>query len=400
MGYEPRTIVPGALDEEPANAFIHNEATTSRNASQIAVWDIGVRLCHWLLVGTVVAALVTGFFVPKQWLDVHIVFGTAVAALIAFRVVWGFAGSTHARFASFVVGPAAAVRYLRTLLAGRAGRHIGHNPLGAMMIVAFLLVLGLLTATGLGALGGELKQGPFAPFTSFATGHSAKEIHETLAVGLLGLITLHVAGVTIESLRIRENLVQSMLTGRKAIASLRAAGATEPSRPRLAAAMLALIAVGAVPWIIHYARLPGLGIPTTPLDPVYAKECSACHSAHHPSLAPAATWRAIIAGLDDHFGDNASLDGPLAARLLAYLTANSAEHWDTKAANGFRMPDATQPLRITASLAWKRAHRDIPETAFSAKAVGGKLNCAACHDDASSGRFAPQAITIPKETTP
>ena len=399
MNYLPRTSVSGARDEEPADAFMRDWPMTRRNVSQIAVWDLGVRLFHWLLVGTVVAALITGYFAPKPWLDVHVAFGTAVAALIVFRLVWGFAGSTHARFASFVVGPGVVVRHVRTLLAGRAGRHIGHNPVGAMMIVVLLLVLGVLTATGTIALGGALKQGPLAPFTSFATGSGAKKIHEALAAGLLGLIMLHVTGVMIESFRARENLVKSMLTGRKAIAGSRTARAIVPGRPRLAAAVLAAIAIGVVPWIVHYARLPGLGTPGAALDPVYAKECGACHTAYHPSLAPAATWRAVIAGLDDHFGDNASLDGPVAGRLLGYLTANSAEHWDTKAANRFRMPGETEPLRITALPAWKRVHRGIPETAFNVKAVGGKFNCAACHGDAASGRFAPQDIAFPKEKT-
>lgn len=399
MGYEPRSIVPGAFNFDPTNAFSAVWTPTRRVVSQIAVWDLGVRLFHWLLVGTVVAALVTGLFAPKPWLDGHIVFGTLVSALIVFRVIWGFTGSKHARFASFVVGPGAAIRYLRTLLAGRAGNHIGHNPLGAMMIVALLLVLGLLTATGLGALAGELKQGPFAPFTSFSTGHSAKEIHQFLAYGLLGLIVLHVAGVAIESLRVRENLVRAMLTGHKPIAGPRPARAAVPARPRLAAAIFAVIVVGTVPWVIYFAQRPGLDVPTAPLDPVYAKECGACHTAYHPSLASAATWRAVFAGLDGHFGDNASLDAPLADRLLGYLTSNSAEHWDTKPANFFRLPDAAEPLRITASPAWKRTHRRIPEPAFGSKAVGGKLNCSACHSDAASGRFAPQAITTPKETT-
>ncbi len=399
MNYLPRPSVSSGREGDSANAVMRDWAATRRNASQIAVWDLGVRLFHWLLVATNLAALITGYFAPKRWLDVHIVFGTAVAVLIVFRLVWGFAGSKHARFASFVVGPGAVIRYLRTLLAGRAGRHIGHNPLGATMIVALLLVLGLLTATGVIALGGALKQGPFAPFTSFATGSGAKEIHEALALGLLGLVLLHIAGVIIESFRTRENLVQSMLTGRKKIAASCAADSTKPGHPRLAAAVLTFIAIGTVPWIIHFNRLAGLGVPTAPLDPVYAKECGACHSVYHPSLASAETWRAVIAGLDDHFGDNASLDGPVAGRLLNDLIANSAEHWDTKAAKSFSIPDATQPLRITASSAWKLAHRSIPETTFGAKAVGGKFNCAACHSDASRGRFAPQAIAIPKERT-
>ena len=399
MGYEPRSIVPEALDFDPTKAFSAVWAPTRRVVSQITVWDIGVRLFHWLLVGPVVAALVTRRFAPKPLLDLHIVFGTLVFALVVFRLIWGFTGSQHARFASFIVGPSAALRYLRTLLAGRAGSHIGHNPLGAMMIVALLLALGLLTATGLVALGGELKQGPFAAFTSFVTGHDAKAIHQFLAYGLLGLIVLHVAGVAMESLRIRENIVRAMLTGRKAVAGARPARATVSARPRLAAAIFAVIVVATLPWVVHFARLPGLGVPTVPLDIAYAKECGACHTAYHPSLAPAATWRAVFAGLDAHFGDDASLDGPLTARLQDYLIANSAERWDSKPANFFRLPDAAQPLRITAAPAWKRIHSRIPEPAFGVKAVGGKLNCSACHSDAASGRFAPQAITTPKETT-
>jgi hypothetical protein len=268
-----------------------------------------------------------------------------------------------------------------------------------MMIVALLLALGLLTATGLVALGGELKQGPFAAFTSFATGNHAKAIHQILAYGLLGLIVLHVAGVAMESLRIRENIVRAMLTGRKAVAGPQPARATVSARPRLAAAIFIMTAAATLPWIVHSARLPGLGAPTAPLDPIYAKECGACHTAYHPSLASAATWQAVIAGLDAHFGDDASLDGPLTNRLLGYLTANSAEQWDSKPANFFRLPDAAQPLRITASPAWQRTHRRIPQTAFGSKAVGGKLNCSACHSDAASGRFAPQAIATPKERT-
>jgi cytochrome c len=103
--------------------------------------------------------------------------------------------------------------------------------------------------------------------------------------------------------------------------------------------------------------------------------------------------------LGDHFGDNASLDSGVTAALLTYLTTNSAEHWDTNAANRLRKASAAEPLRITATDGWKRIHRDIPEAVFKRKSVGGKLNCASCHMDAETGRFAPRAIAIPKEKT-
>jgi len=103
--------------------------------------------------------------------------------------------------------------------------------------------------------------------------------------------------------------------------------------------------------------------------------------------------------LGDHFGDNASLDPEMTASLVRYLAANSAEHWDTLAANRLREPSAAQPLRITATDGWKRIHRDLPESVFKRKAVGGKLNCTSCHTDAESGRFSPRAIDVPKEKT-
>jgi len=101
--------------------------------------------------------------------------------------------------------------------------------------------------------------------------------------------------------------------------------------------------------------------------------------------------------LGDHFGDNASLEPDANATLVSYLTANSAEHWDTQAANRLRKPSAAEPLRITATEGWKRLHRDIPDAVFRRRSVGSKLNCTSCHADAESGRFAPRAIAIPKE---
>jgi cytochrome b len=394
-----RAMTSEGRAEVHGTSVAQKSPTARAPARHLEVWDLGVRVFHWLLVAAVAAAFASGFFLPARWLDAHLAAGTAVAALVAFRVVWGFTGSTHALFASFVVGPAHVVRHVRELLAGRGGRHLGHNPLGATMILALLAVLTLLAATGLVALGGELKQGPLAPFLTFATGHAAKGIHGALALGLLGLVALHVVGVTLETLRSRDGLVRAMLTGHKEDARPHQGEPAARSNPRLAAAVLGLLAAGATAAVTHFARQPALGVPVLPPDPVYLQECGACHFVHHPSLAPAATWRGIMTGLAKHFGDDARLDAPADSRLLAYLTANSAEHWDSKPANHLRTPDSAEPLRITASPGWMHLHRDLPPTAFAAKPVGGRFNCGACHADAASGRFAPQAIAIPTEGT-
>lgn len=167
---------------------------------RVRVWDGFVRLFHWSLVGLIAGTWLTSDG-PKLW---HEAMGYVVAALIAARLVWGFTGPRHARFRDFVRGPRAVMAYLRALGANREPRYLGHNPAGGAMIVALLLSVALTALTG------------WLQTTDAFWGSAAlEEIHEVLATLILVLAALHVAGVVVESLRHRENLVLSMLTGTK-----------------------------------------------------------------------------------------------------------------------------------------------------------------------------------------
>lgn len=365
-----------------------------RQTCLVAVWDLPLRLFHWGLVLAVATALATGFFAPAPWLALHLAAGGAVAALLLFRLVWGFTGSGFSRFASFIYGPRRIAGHLRELIAGRHRAYAGHNPAGAAMIFALLAVLAALCVTGLIAWGGALKQGPLAFATSFSLGHDAREIHEALAWGLLALVCGHLAGVALESLLSRDNLARAMVTGRKRLAEI---PAILPPRPRQALLWLAAIAVLLVPAGLWAARLPSKGMPPVPANAVMARECGACHTAYHPSLLPAASWRAVMADLSDHFGEDAGLDAATTASLTAWLTAHAAESWDSKAANNFRQVAVQEPRRITATAYWQHRHHDLAPALFAAQAIGGKANCGACHQDAATGRFDAQQIRIPKE---
>jgi cytochrome b len=376
---------------------------TSRSAEyrsrDIVVWDRGVRFFHWLLVGSVTGALATGFFAGKPWLDFHVIFGVAIITLVVLRFIWGFLGSTYARFGSFVVSPGAAFRHLRGLFRGEGHEHLGHNPLGAWMIVTLLVVLAAVCATGVAVLGGVVKEGPLAPYMTFALGREVREIHEFLAYAVAGLVGLHIAGALFESWRCGENLPRAMVTGRKRPSPTALAAAPVRGHPLVAGVLALALAVTAGRAVAHYSALPAYRTPTEPLDPVYARECGACHTPHHPSLAPAATWRAIMSGLENHFGENAALSPEQTERLAAYLNVNAAETWDTRPANMLRRPNPKEPLRITAAGAWPRIHRHIPDEVFKSKPIGGKLNCSHCHGDAETGLFAPRAISIKREIT-
>ncbi len=366
----------------------------------VGVWDPFVRFFHWALVLAVAGALVSGYLLGRSWLKLHLVSGAAIVILLAGRLVWGVLGSATARFAEFIVSPARTLQHARELFSGRAPRHLGHNPLGAWMIVALLLSLAALSLTGLMALGGFIKSGPLAFALSFDAGRAARGLHEILAIGLLVLIGAHLAGALFESLRSRENLVRAMFTGAKRAEPGMAPAATTASRPFAAAAIAVAVVAGGSLLVGYGNALPGRGVPQGRLDPLYVGECGSCHTPYHPSLAPAATWAGIMSGLANHFGENAQLDKAAGEAIALYLAENSAEHFDTLPAHLLRNVDSADPLRITSAPGWKRLHRKIGAEIFAAKAVGNSGACAACHADAPSGAFNPAMISIPAKATP
>ncbi len=168
--------------------------------SRVLVWDLPVRLFHWLMVLSFAGAWLTAE--TERWRLLHVTLGYTLGGLVAFRLLWGLVGSRHARFASFVRGPRAVARYLGALLRGRPEHHVGHNPAGALAIVAMLSLSLLLVGSGWALyndLGGELFE----------------ELHEAIAEAMLAVIAVHVAGVALASRLHHENLVGAMVSGRK-----------------------------------------------------------------------------------------------------------------------------------------------------------------------------------------
>ena len=185
-----------------------------RSASRapfVYVWDPFVRVFHW----TLVLAFTVAYLTEEDLLTVHVWAGYLVGALIVARVVWGFVGSSHARFSDFLYSPGAALRYVRDLMLLRAERHLGHSPGGGYMVVLLLLFLAATVVTGLIVYGGEQQAGPLAGMFTEDTGEAMEEVHEVLANVTLALVIAHVAAVLLASFAHRENLVNAMLTGYK-----------------------------------------------------------------------------------------------------------------------------------------------------------------------------------------
>lgn len=188
---------------------------------RILVWDLPVRLGHWLMVAGFALAWVTAE--SERWRLVHVLAGSTVLGVAAYRVLWGFVGSRWARFASFLRSPGEALRYLMGLLRREPAHFTGHNP-AAGWAIALLLVLALCTGFSGWAAYQELG------------GEWLGELHEGLAATFLGVVIVHVSGVVLSSVLHRENLILAMFTGRK---NGQAVEAISSARPLAAFALLA-----------------------------------------------------------------------------------------------------------------------------------------------------------------
>ncbi|MGH7120128.1 MAG: cytochrome b/b6 domain-containing protein [Gemmataceae bacterium] len=166
----------------------------------VKVWDLFIRVFHWSLVLLLPTAYLTGNKI--EWL--HLAAGYAIAVLIALRIGWGIVGARHARFSNFVRSPGAVLAYLWDIARHRAPRHLGHNPAGGAMVLA---LLALLAATGV--------TGYMMTTDAFWGAQWVEDVHQTLANLTIVLIVVHVLGVLAASVQHGENLVRSMITGRK-----------------------------------------------------------------------------------------------------------------------------------------------------------------------------------------
>ena len=166
----------------------------------VKVWDPLVRVFHWSLV----LAFFGAYLLGDDGGQLHQTLGYTVLGLVAFRLIWGLIGGRHARFINFVPSYRTTKDYLKDVAVHREARYLGHNPAGAVMIVALLL-----------ALIGTGTSGWLMTTDTFWDSKWMEEVHEILANGTLLLVGLHVAGVVFSSWRHHENLVRSMFTGRK-----------------------------------------------------------------------------------------------------------------------------------------------------------------------------------------
>ncbi|MAP94831.1 MAG: Ni/Fe-hydrogenase 1 b-type cytochrome subunit [Ponticaulis sp.] len=212
----------------------------SENPSRITVWDWTLRSFHWLLVTLIICQWSTAdnhgiwkqldqLVVSAGWsqyglgnMGWHRYFGYAVLFLLIYRIYWGIFGASTAKFSNFVKGPAAIMGYVKHLKEKPYKPGLGHNPIGALSVVALILVLVAQVTTGLFAVDVDgIESGPLSHMVDFDTGRMIAGLHENAFRALYILIGLHVAAILVYKFVLKANLVPPMITGKRPVAETR-----------------------------------------------------------------------------------------------------------------------------------------------------------------------------------
>lgn len=381
----------------------------------IKVWDLPTRLFHWLLVLAYMGVFYTSY---SEWLlEYHTAAGYTALGLVVFRFLWGFTGNHYARFSEFLKGWGDVKSFLRDTVKLKPLRYLGHNPAVGWAVVFMLLSTAIITVTGIIVFSGEENRGFWAGMFTFPAAEFVRSIHVYLAYTMVVVIIGHICAALFHDFILRENIILSMITGTKEDSELwgRRVSHMQSREGRSVARLLVLSLVTIMGGLGLVYLPPGRGSDFSKMRPpkvinekgyaigvnmnkIWKEECAtSCHSAFYPSLLPARSWKKILDSLDDHFGDNVTLDEKSRKEILDFLIASSAERSTAESSRKmlYSIRANEIPARVTDVAYWKYKHAKISEEVFKRNTIMSKGNCIACHPGAGIGSFEDEDINIP-----
>jgi cytochrome b len=193
-------------------------STPSADEKKVKLWDFPVRLFHWALV----VAIVTAWWTNRQvMIDIHAIAGYSVLALVIFRIIWGFVGSSNARFVDFLTGPRRVIGYLGKLPKGSTSEltYTGHNPAGGWMVLVMILLVGVQAVSGLFASEDTFLffDGPLVAYVSSDFASTMNWIHHTNINLIYAAVGLHVFAALFYLVVKRENLIRAIVIGTRRV---------------------------------------------------------------------------------------------------------------------------------------------------------------------------------------
>lgn len=355
---------------------------------KILVWGLYTRVSHALLMVMMLAVFLTPEV--KRLLTLHVALGYTLALLFLFRILWGFLDVKYSKFKDFNFSLRDLKEYMFAIL-GNKKEYIGHNPASSYAIIAMIILTFLAVITG--ALTYGVKEGmglfSFMNHTMFRDMKLFKEVHEFFSNVLMAVIFTHIAGVLLDKFFHKSRALESMVDGYKI---------GEEEGVKLTWVQKAFGVVAITLSIVAFAYM--LLAPNSLLiadgnqkmdyakeNPAFYKECISCHTLYPPFLLPSKSWVSMMDTLQNHFGDDASLDAATTESIKAFLVKNSAETStkDSSLRILASLENDKMYLAITETPFWKNRHKEIDKAVFKRADIGKPSNCKACHDNIENG---------------
>jgi cytochrome b len=362
------------------------------------IWSIPTRAFHWLLVLFLVLVVISSQ--SENLLKVHTSFGYGVGVLIIFRIVWGIWGPLYSKFKEFPFRDIFSFNPIN-----HRDSYPGHNPPASFVMVAIIFITLLTVFSGISLYGIQEGRGILAFLNReyFYLMDNIAEIHTILVYLLYFLIFLHLGGVIIDRfLNREERVLESIFTGYKMM-DVKSTG-LNPKHKIFASLFLTLsISIS----------LLSLSDKTILTDSIYKptdykisnqnffEECGSCHTLYPPFTLPKDSWSKIMGSLENHFGDDASLDEPTKEDIETFLLKNSANSSNRESAfyilKSLRDTNMTAVIAITETPYWRYKHRDIDKRVFKFREIKSKSNCTACHKQIEKGLIEDEGIEPPSD---
>lgn len=367
---------------------------------KIGVWDFPTRIFHWSFALSFLIAIISQG--DSRYLHIHVVSGLIFFLLLIFRIIWGFCGSRYSKFRSFTFSIRDTLNFTKSLLRLKPISYIGHNPLGSLAIYSMLLLGLLISISGLIVLSGEERIGPMQSQIPFTVGVELHIWHELFAWIMLGVVTVHVTGVVIESKLHHQNLVLAMITGYKRGSRYIK---TISMRYPVGITLLLCIITGTSIWVSKIdlqaseTTKPFFKSPALATSAQWSNLCGECHLAFHPALLPVRSWEKILDQQSDHFGEDLYLENDEIQTLRKFALQNAAETQLTEASlfMASTLSPHTTPIQIIKTSYWQSTHAHIDFEVIQQRLQINPIDCDACHLDADTGVFQDTLMRIPKK---
>ena len=357
------------------------------------VWSLFTRLFHLISALLIIFLFISGE--EDDLLDFHVIAGVSVGVLYIFRVIWGFMDVKYSKFSDFDFSIKNLFEYLINIKNHK--KYLGHNPASSFAIIAMIGLVFLSTLSGVLLYGVQEARGVLGFLNSefYSYMHDIEEFHEAVTTLLMFVIGAHVAGVLLDRVFHGKDTVTSIVNGYKEVEG-------ESLKTTLLQKLFGLVAIIIVLTTLIYGFRGGaitkdynVQIDYEVAHPAFAKECKECHTLYPPFLLPRASWERMMGELENHFGDDASLDESTMVSIRDYLVANSAESSSKEAAfYMMRSLKTKDELAITKSPYWIKKHKEISKETFSSKKIGSSSNCKACHNKIEKGLINDSEIFI------